>query len=696
MEIHRPLVTINTCMTKYITHWTVAFVTAFIMIGFHYNDSSVVQTARLKSFDILQSTDQPTLSQDVAVVTIDEAAIEKYGQWPWKREVLADIIWKLREAGAGIIVMPIIMSEPDRLGGDIALAEALAGNGVVISQTGSTQANRNSVPRGIAKIGDPLPYMFEWPGMLGPIPLLGENADGVGVLNTNPEIDGVVRRVPLLMRVGDDTYPALAVEVIRVATGAPSYQVKEAGGGIEAIRVPGYPIIKTDPNGQIWLRWNKEFETISVVSDDYSMLAGKTVIIGVTAEGIGGLIASPTGPQANYIPAAVTLQTVIDGDQIQRPYWALLVELITTAVLGIALVLLGRFAPYWLAGGSIVVFVGGLAYAVYYAWTTHLYLLDATMPIVTVVLVGLHAVFNRFVSEYFQKQAIKKQFAGYASPTVVRMLQENPALIKDGIKKEVSICFSDLRGFTPLGESFGDDVKGLTKIMNGYMDAITQPILDADGMVIKYIGDASMHIHNAPIDDPNHPKTAVQCGLDMLKAVEIFNEKITSEGRPPVGMGAGINTGLGYLGEMGSTQRHSYDVLGDAVSTAARIESKCKEYGCVLLVGDATYQQTKDDFFYLKIDDLAVKGKTVGIGIWTVLDGMNNKSDVKSKQMHEQMYEAYLAQKFDEAIYICERLERHFNGRMAGYYDMWIERCKYQKTQKLPKDWNGVFIATTK
>jgi len=682
-------------MSKYITHWAVAFVTAFIMIGFHYNDSSVVQTARLKSFDILQQTDQPTLSQDVAVVTIDESAIEKYGQWPWKRDVLADIIWKLREAGAGIIVMPIIMSEPDRLGGDIELAEALAGNGVVIAQTGSTQANRNSVPRGIAKIGDPLPYMFEWPGMLGPIPLLGDNADGVGVLNTNPEIDGVVRRVPLLMRVGDDTYPALAVEVIRVATGKPSYQVKEAGGGIEAIRVPGYPIIKTDPNGQIWLRWNKQFETISVASDNFSMLEGKTVIVGVTAEGIGGLIASPTGPQANYIPAAVTLQTVIDGDQIQRPYWALLVELITTAVLGIALVLLGRFAPYWLAGGSIVVFVGGLAYAVYYAWTTHLYLLDATMPIVTVVLVGLHAVFNRFVSEYFQKQAIKKQFAGYASPTVVRMLQENPALIKDGMKKEVSICFSDLRGFTPLGESFGDDVKGLTKIMNGYMDAITQPILDADGMVIKYIGDASMHVHNAPIDDPEHPKTAVQCGLDMLKAVEIFNDKITSEGRPPVGMGAGINTGLGYLGEMGSTQRHSYDVLGDSVSTAARIESKCKEYGCVLLIGDATYQQTKDDFFYLKIDDLAVKGKTVGIGIWTVLD--NTKPAWRTaKRKHEEMHELYKAQKFDDAISSCKLLHNHFDEKMSAYYDMWIERCEYMKTQDLPKDWNGVFIATTK
>ena len=530
---HTYTITNKYSMSKIISHWTVAFLTAVVMLLVHYGDSTIVQTLRLKQFDIVQTLDQPSVSQDIVVVAIDETAIEKYGQWPWKRDKLADIIWKLREAGAGIIVLPILMSESDRLGGDIELAQALVDNGVVIAQTGTTSVNRNAVPRGIAKIGDPLPYMFEWPGMLGPIQLLGDNAEGVGVVNTTPEIDGVVRRVPLLMRIGEDTYPALAIEVIRVATGAPKLPVKEAGAGIEAIRVPGYPIIKTDPNGQIWLRWNKQFETISAASDDLSIVAGRTVIIGSTAEGIGGIIATPNGPQYNYMPAAVTLQTVIDGDQIQRPFWALLAELTATGVIGFLLVLLARFTPYYIVGSVIVLFGGGLAYSAVYAWQNHLYLLDVTIPIPTVLIVGFHAVFNRFVSEYFQKQAIKKQFAGYASPTVVRLLQENPALIKEGMKKEVSILFSDLRGFTPLGESFGDDVKGLTKIMNGYMDAITQPILDSDGMVIKYIGDASMHIHNAPIDDPEHPKTAVQTGLRMLKAVEKFNDKITAEGRPP-------------------------------------------------------------------------------------------------------------------------------------------------------------------
>ena len=683
-------------ISKLLTHWTLAFVTVLLITLFHYNNNYIVETARLKSFDLLQQYDKTIHSKDIAIVEIDEQALEAYGQWPWKRSVLSAIIWQLREAGAGIIVLPILFSEYDRLDGDQELLEAIAGNGVVIAQNGSFTANKNGVPRGVAKIGDPLPFLFEWEGMLGPIPEFGEYAEGVGVLNTVPEIDGVVRRLPMLMRVGDAVYPALAIEVIRVAVGEPSYQVKSNQGGIDKMRVPGYPVIQTDSNARVWLRWNKTFDTISASEPEkFPQLEGKTVILGISADGINGIIASPKGGQYNYMPAAVSLQNIMDGDTISRPYWAFLLEIGTTFSVGFLIVILGRFAPYWLAGTSLFVLGGGIVYGVHYAWTNYLYLIDGTMPIVAVVIVGLHAVFARFVLEFFEKQKIKKQFAGYASPTVVRMLQENPALIKEGMKKEVSICFSDLRGFTPLGESFGDDVKGLTNIMNGYMDAITQPVLDMDGMIIKYIGDASMHVHNAPIDDPEHPRTAIQCGLDMLKAVEKFNEKLEKDGRPRVGMGAGINTGLGYLGEMGSTQRHSYDVLGDSVSTAARIESKCKEYGCVLLVGEATYNRTKDDFFWLKVDDLAVKGKSVGIGIWTVLDNVKPAWRVAQRK-HEEMHQLYRKQKFQEAIEKCQVLHNHFDGKMAGYYDMWIERCEFMKTQPLPSDWNGVFVATTK
>jgi adenylate cyclase len=177
--------------------------------------------------------------------------------------------------------------------------------------------------------------------------------------------------------------------------------------------------------------------------------------------------------------------------------------------------------------------------------------------------------------------------------------------------------------------------------------------------------------------------------------VERFNETLTAKGRPIVGMGAGINTGLGYIGEMGSTQRHSYDVLGDAVSTTARLESQCKNYGVLLIVGPETHRRTQNDFFYLKLDDLAVKGKTVGLEIHTVLD-LNAAEHADDKQTHDAMHADYRNQKFDAAIQKCKQLQDRFDGQMKKYYDMWQERCEYMKTQTLPKDWTGVFTATSK
>jgi adenylate cyclase len=521
-------------------------------------------------------------------------------------------------------------------------------------------------------------------------------SNGKGVLASAPQPDNQTRTYPLAITVGDKIYPSFAVEMLRVHTGKPSYVIKTSEIGIQEVAVPPFDPIVTQPNGTAYIRFNNTFEEIDYEgAESIPDLMGKWVVVGVTAEGVANPVPTPRGNLYPQHIQAHMLQNFIDGSNIQRSQLSAVTELLCAFLSMILIALVVYRAPIWASMPISVSILGGIAYYSVHSYTANLMLFDATFPVLSGFLVFTQASFNNFWVQFKLRQEIQKQFAGYASPTVVRMLQENPALIKEGMKREVSICFSDLRGFTPLGESFGDDVKGLTEIMNGYMDAITQPVLDADGMIIKYIGDASMHIHNAPLEDPKHPSSAVKTGLLMLKAVEKFNDKIVAEGRPPVGMGAGINTGLGYIGEMGSTARHSYDILGDAVSTAARIESKCKEYGCLLLVGGDTYKHTKNEFFYLKVDDLAVKGKTVGIEIYTVLDYAPGKH-VKSKQMHDDMHRHYRNQNFNKAIHLCELLKTHFDGKMEGYYDMWIERCEFQKTQDLPKDWNGIFIATTK
>ena len=508
-------------------------------------------------------------------------------------------------------------------------------------------------------------------------------------------MDGVVRRMPLVISSNGKLYPGLALETLRVTGADTTFQVKLNENGVEKMRIPAFGPIATDSLSRIWIDWSMipEVHSLADLPNDFD---GEIVIVGVSAAGLSNPVATSKGEMLPQELQAAVLGTVIankDRPIITRPDWADGAEVIGLVILAVGLLFLTRYVYVGLI--TSVGFVVALLFAGHYSYSLYSYLLDVTIPVVGVILVALHAYGVKFVSEFLQKQAIKKQFAGYASPTVVKLLQENPDLIKKGTKREVSICFSDLRGFTPLGESFGDDVGGLTKVMNGYMDAITQPILEANGMVIKYIGDASMHIHNAPIDDPDHPKTAVSVGLKMVKAVKEYSKQLEAAGRPGVKMGAGINTGLGYIGEMGSTQRHSYDVLGDAVSTTARIESKCKEYGCVLLVGEETVKRCVDDFFFLKIDDLAVKGKSVGVGIYTVLDDVTPEY-VMAGVTHDKMHQLYRLQKFDAAIILCQELKEEFDGKMSAYYDMWIERCEFQKTQDLPADWNGVFIATSK
>ena len=605
-------------MKKILTHWTLAFITLAVLMAWGLKDPFVKETARLKSFDLIQKYDTPTMSEDVVIVEIDEKSIEQYGQWPWKRSVLAEVIWKLREAGAGIIVLPILFSEEDRLGGDMDLAQALVQNGVVIAQAGTTQTNKNAVPRGVAKIGDPLPWLFEWPGMLGPIPLLGDNVDGVGVVNTTPEIDGVVRRLPLLMRVGEEVYPSVALEVIRVAVGDPSYQVKAGEGGVIALRVPKFKTIKTDQYARIWLRWNKEFETISI-TDDFSSVAGKTVIIGNTAEGISTIIATPNGEQYSHTAMAVSLQTVINGENIVRLDTATFLEYVAAGVLAIIIILLAGFAPYWLVGAVLLTVWSGTAYGAYFYFVKHLQLWDASWIILVTTITGFHAVFNRFVKEFTLKQQIKKQFEHYLAPAMVKKLQKDPSLLRLGGETRImTFMFSDIRGFTPISEKYKGNPEGLTKLINRFLTRMTDIIIKNGGTIDKFMGDCIMAFWNAPIDDPEHEEHAVQSALEMQEELKLLNAELTKENLPNINIGIGINTGEALVGNMGSDQRFDYSVIGDAVNLASRLESSSKTLGKTLVVGEDTVKAAKYNYNFDYVDEITVKGKSEAVKVYTI------------------------------------------------------------------------------
>tara|TARA_R110000737_G_scaffold353296_1_gene403919 strand:- start:12258 stop:14120 length:1863 start_codon:yes stop_codon:yes gene_type:complete len=616
-------------MKKIFTHWTVAFVTLFTLIWIGLQDPQIKEILRLKSFDLLFQSQDKIISNEIVIVTIDEKAIEENGQWPWDRTVMANTIIKLRQQGAGVIVMPILFSEQDRMGGDEFFSQTLNGNFVVVAQTGSHQTSQNGYPRGVAKIGNPLDWLFEWPGMVGPIPQIGDNAAGVGTTNTAPEVDGVVRRMPLLMKIGNDVYPNIAIEVIRVAVGDPSYQVKSGDAGIIAMRVPGFATINTDANARIWLTWNKSYPEISLADLDTNeiSLEGKTIVIGMKAEGLGGVIATPTGAQYDYVVLASTLQTVVDGTNIERVDISFLAELVTAFLVGALIIILTRYTAYWLVGLIMIGFSAGAVYGTYYFFTNKLMLVDATWILVTILFVGLHSIFNRFILEFQLKQQIRKQFETYLDPRQVAILQKDPSKLKlGGERREMSFLFMDIVGFTPISEHYknNNDPEGLVEVINDYLNRMSKIVLDNGGTIDKYMGDCIMAFWNAPLDNPNHAEMAVKTAIECAEETEKLKQEFKEKKLPEINIGSGVNTGTCIVGNMGSDTRFDYSVIGDAVNLAARLESATRNYkdkdGKILptLYSSYTMKQlynTKS----VEVDKIKVKGKAELITIYKPL-----------------------------------------------------------------------------
>ena len=680
---------------KYLTSTWAAAVTVCLLIALYIYNPSPIQTLQLKTFDYLITSLQSKQSEEIVIVNFGEKSVEKFGQWPFDRKDIAETITKLREHGAGVIVAPILFSEKDRADHDEYLTKVL--EGVVLAQAPTTQNSKpDSVRRGFAAIGpiDPITSVYRWPGGLRPLEQYAAAADGVGVVATVPEVDGVVRRIPLVVSIANNLYPSIALESIRVAAGDPSYQIKTNELGIEAVRVPQFPTIKTDERSRIWIGWNNKFQSMDATEID-DRVKDKIVILGLTIEGVGGIIGTPIGEKWAGEVQAQALQTMVDGTSISRSADSELLE-------GIALVALLLLCLYTVPRLSVALtvpfyalFVVSISYGSYYLFKTHLELWNPSYIILSGSIVFGHLVFNNFAREFRLKQQIKKQFGTYLSPALVEKLQKNPELLKlGGETRELSIMFTDVRGFTTISEHYGSDVQGLTQIMNRYMTAMTAKIIENNGTLDKYIGDAQMAFWNAPLDDKEHAKHAVKTALEMLGDLERFNTEILAEGVPPFGMGLGINTGSVVVGNMGSSQRFDYTCLGDSVNLASRLEGQSKPYHVKLVIGPITYKYVKDDYLCLELDCLAVKGKTEGVNIYTIVP--KNGINTAYSRSHKDFIYYYRNKQWSKCAEYYKILSTAFDGEMKEYYDMMMERIEEYKKTPPPQDWDGVFRANTK
>jgi adenylate cyclase len=671
-----------------------AILTFTILLIVKLSNPYLVEATRLKFYDYIM-LDTTKQSEQIVLVNLGEKAIEKYGQWPFPRDVHAKIISDLYSRGAVLVGSTILMPEPDRFGGDSVLSDTLSHYPIILSQTvmsacssSTTETRRRT---GVAVIGDgqATEFLPQYPCVLSNVPALQGVAAGVGVTSTLPESDGVVRRVPLLATSAGEYYPAFALEMLRVAAGDPSYQAKVNQTGVEALRIPSFETIKTDEYGRVFINPNYQFQSVEIGKDPLPDLTGKIVVLGVTAAGLSNPVATPAGAQYPHQLQASILETLIKGDSVSIPNWAQLVDLAALLVLALSLIIISRlkYSIVWIG-----LILGGYLYLPVYLFASKGILLDVTFNVIAVAIIYMHIYTVKFISEFLQKQQIKKQFGTYLSPDLVARLQRQPDLLKlGGESRDLSIMFTDVRGFTTISEHYGEDVQGLTSIMNRYMTVMTRAILENHGTLDKYIGDAQMAFWNAPLDNNKHALDAVRTAFQMLKDLETFNEEITREGIPAFGMGLGINTATVVVGNMGSDQRFDYTCLGDGVNLAARLEGQTKPYGVKLIVGPQTAESVGNVYQVVELDLIAVKGKKEPARIYTVLD----VADSAGELLHKKFLELYRQGEWDAALNVAKALKRCWNEELNAYYAMMEERIENLKFEE-PREWDGIYRATSK
>ena len=602
--------------------WLIAFATLLVICGIRYTDPWILEAFRLKALDIHQQNQTKVELEDIVTVAIDNQTVRKNGQWPWSRDILAKEINRLQMHGAGLIVMPILFADKDRFGKDKEFIRYL--QRVVVGQIPANETKGNPVPRGVSQIGlNWKPWLYSYSTAVGPIKEIGEAAAGVGMMNTTPEADGVVRRLPLVIRIGDKMYPSIAIETLRAAIGIPSYDIKTGDGGVEKIRVKGFKTITTDSNASIWLDFKYKTKTYSL-SEQLPDLRGKIVILSPTASGIDTVVPTPVGAIYAHDVIATSIATMISGVNISRPWWATIGELGFTFIVSSLLIVVVLKLP-WAFSLIMPVFVVGTYFGSSHLFTNEGYLVDWSFPSFAIFVAWAIAAFLRFIVEFRLRQQIKKQFEHYLDPRQVAILQKNPDMLKlGGDRREMSFLFMDIVGFTPISEHYknNDDPEGLVECINDYLDRMTKIVLENGGTVDKYMGDCIMAFWNAPLPCDNHAEMAVKTAIECAIETEDLKRAFAEKGLPEINIGSGVNTGTCIVGNMGSSTRFDYSVIGDAVNLAARLEAATRNYktetGNVtpVILSSYTQEQLPANYTCKELDKIKVKGKEELITIY--------------------------------------------------------------------------------
>jgi adenylate cyclase len=707
-------------------------------------DYAPIEELRVRTFDTFQRIDpRVKTARPVTIVDIDEKSLAKLGQWPWPRTHIADMITNLTSLGAVVIAFDVVFAEPDRLNpgaaadtmryldevtrtklralpsNDQIFADAVRRSRVVLGETGLAEVisklDETLPVTGFAMLGeDPEPFLFDFPGLLRNVHVLEEAAAGRGLITIRTERDGIIRRVPLMMRAQGTTMPSLSFEILRVLSSTPTMLVKSEKAGIKSIAVRGLEL-PTDRNGQLWVHYAHHDPSIYVSAADVldgsvapEKIARKLVLIGTSAVGLNDIKTTPVSPAMPGVEIhAQVLEAALTKSLLTLPPYGVVLEFGAALLLGILVIAFApRFGPVTLVAVGAM-FATLLIGASWYFYTQQRMLIDFTYPLLSTTAIYLTLIFASFVREQAQRRQIRSAFGQYLSPALVEQLALSPEkLVLGGEEREMTIMFSDVRGFTTISESYKHDPQGLTTLMNRFLTPLTNAILARKGTIDKYMGDAIMAFWNAPLNDTEHQLNACEAAVDMLERIDTLNKQREAEAQTgghayiPLNVGVGLNTGVCVVGNMGSDLRFDYSVLGDSVNLASRLEGQSKEYGFPIIVGSTTALAVKAKFAILELDFIMVKGKKEPEVIYAIAGREDTAQSGRFQRLRNltiEMLACYRSRDWDGALEAIERGRRTDDAHaLELLYNLYETRIKGYQDSPPPQDWNGAYALLTK
>ena len=659
----------------------------------------------------IQSRGQQAVGDSVAIIAIDEKSLDERGRFPWARSQMAALISKLTELGAAVIALDIIFAEPTSAEEDQKLADAITQSGKVVlgyflefggtadDASGTFASSYNLVKPS----GSPgLRHLTEASDVESNIPVVARAARRAGFLSFIPDADGMFRQALLAARFKDKILIPLSLEAVRVYRGGELLTMALEDYGVSDVLL-GRSSIPTDERGEMWINYAGPARTFAhhsatdVLSGKVSAedLRGRIALVGATATGIFDLRATPVDPVYPGVEIhATVIDNILNGRYIYRPKWIVIGDISIILVLGLSLGTILIWVPA-LWGGVLSVAVG-----VAYAWGTEFVFLNYGVPLsliyplLSISTIYLTITLLRYMKEEREKRRVRSAFNLYLHPEVARMVSEDPGLLRLGGKKqELTVMFTDIRGFTSISETL--DPEDLVEFLNEYLGAMTDIVFHHDGLLDKYIGDAIMALWGAPLPKGNHAELACLTALDMRTKLHEMQIDWRERGLPPIEMGVGINTGPMVVGNMGSYQRFNYTVMGDHVNLASRLEGLNKMYDTRVLLSESTLAQIGDEFLTREIDAVRVKGKTQPVRIYELLGRVEGAGDLA--QLVERFNEAlkdYKARDWQQALALWSSLLTDFPN--DGPAQMYVERSRALIEDPPGPDWDGVFTATSK